>query len=38
MNISEEDFTDLLIESAAWTDGVPDVNQLELFNSVLAML
>ncbi|XP_058808750.1 forkhead box protein J1.2-like isoform X2 [Phymastichus coffea] len=38
MNISEEDFTDLLIESAAWTDGVPDMHQLELFNSVLDML
>ncbi|XP_011497567.1 PREDICTED: forkhead box protein J1-B-like [Ceratosolen solmsi marchali] len=36
VNISEEDFTDLLIESAAWDDGVE--NQLALLDSVLDML
>ncbi|KAJ8682579.1 hypothetical protein QAD02_018371 [Eretmocerus hayati] len=36
VNISEEDFTDLLIDSAAWEDGVE--NHLALLDSVLDML
>ncbi|XP_014220484.1 forkhead box protein J1-A-like isoform X1 [Trichogramma pretiosum] len=36
VNISEEDFTDLLIESAVWDDAVE--NQLALLDSVLDML